>query len=1017
MKLLQVIVLLFCIIYDADAGHQVSLLQYTAENGLSDNQVTCVTRDKQGFIWVGTKDGLNRFDGNDFYVFKHNENDSTSVCGNIISCLETDGDSLLWIGTASSGFCSYDFRTGKFTQYTSSNSALITNNVNDIAFDKTRNSLWIALNNYGLQLFNLKTKSFDAKQRMVSSNTYYDVEVNDTVPYFAGIIESLKRLGKVGKFRTVVNDTAITINKIYYASNGNLWCGSWDNGLHEFSADAKRLATYFFDGSNKLKQSGDEIISLTEDENHILWCGTKSSGIHFFDLKARAFTDEIGLSNPVASRINSLYRDNMNRIWIASETGLFVYDPLQNQFEITRLPIPGGFNSCKVNDRVITPGGREYVITHCGLFYRYANGEAYRHMDFYYRNERQELTGIFMDEENTIYIGTNRSVFMLDTLRLKLFLPEVSAAAGRNKYFFFGGSRANSITKIKHHNQKLIAASLYGHCIMLYDIARKNAFCIFNDTTVKGGPIDNLSRKILFDSKNNLWICGASQGINKVLIPEKISFSDYPVADTLVHIIYGRAESWSSPNTTQVRSVKSIFDMSENADGSFWVTTQGHGLLKFFPRGDVTFLSFANQIKSLQGLARDEDENLWMVSSTGLLHYDVKTGRYKLFNRHSGIPENISGYFFQNSRSSQKKELTVGFDGGFISFYPAEIVVNQEKPVVSITRLWIMDSPADSMLHGELMLSYDQNFLKFNVAANSYSDNGQTTYQYLLEGIDQEWRNNLTNPLITYTNLPAGEFTLKVKAVNSDGMESEVYELPVHITPPFYNTLYFYGAVVLVVAAAVYALYRYRIRQFLKLQEVRNKIARDLHDDIGSTIGSINLYSQVAGLKVKRDKPEELLNILEKIESSSREIIDKTGDAVWAVNPENDLLKNLVLRMEGYAASLLGEAGIQFQIDYDEKLSGMVLSMNRRKNIFLIYKEAIHNILKYATATEVNISIRKNGGRLQIIIADNGKGFSTNGKAYNGNGIKNMKARAMEMNGTLQVVSEENKGTAIDISI
>ncbi|MEP7171493.1 MAG: histidine kinase, partial [Bacteroidota bacterium] len=268
------------------------------------------------------------------------------------------------------------------------------------------------------------------------------------------------------------------------------------------------------------------------------------------------------------------------------------------------------------------------------------------------------------------------------------------------------------------------------------------------------------------------------------------------------------------------------------------------------------------------------------------------------------------------------------------------------------------------------------------------------------------------------TNLPAGDFEFKYKAINSDGVESEIFSLPLMITPPFYKTLYFYLLVLAVIVAGVYMLYKYRIRQILKLQEVRNKIARDLHDDIGSTLGSIHLYSQIANKKLKGEKPEEVKSILEKIESSSGEIIEKTGDAIWAVKASNDTLKNLILRIEGYTASLFGTAGIRFTIDYDENLSNTKLEMTQRKNIFLIYKEAVHNIIKYADCSEVKIQIKKNANKMHIIISDNGKGFIQNGtNPYNGNGIKNMQFRAEEIKGRLLISSQPGEGTSIDLEV
>lgn len=997
----------------------IQLKNISTQQGLSNNQITCTIRDRQGFVWIGTKDGLNRFDGNDFYIFKHSETDSFSICGNTITCLELDNDSLLWIGTTSSGMCSYNFRTGKFLSYNISNAGLNSNNINDIAFDKNRNCLWIAQNNAGLQLFDLKSKSTNKKQNLISKNTYYDVLVNDTIPYFAGIIESCKRLGNIGKFRTKLLDTAQTINKFYIASNKLIYCGAWDNGLHQFNLNGHRTATWFFDGSQKLKKSGEEIISLVEDENNVLWCGTKSSGILLFDLKSKSFKTNIKFSVQLKSRINNLYRDNNNRIWIATETGLYVYDPLQNQIETTKLPIPVGINSCKVNNRLITDNGKEYIISQCGLFYKNAADKQYTFKSFSYRNEKLELTSMFADDRNVIYIGTNRALFILDTTKIELNLPHVNNKLYSHKMFFFGGSRINSITQISHNQTKLIAASEYGNYIHLIDQMHSNAYMLLKDKTKAGIKIENLSRKLFYDSKNTLWICGATLGINKITLNSNVAFNCFPNSDTIVRAIFCQSQTWNTATIKNINSVNNVYDMLENVDGTYWVSTQGHGLLKFSPNHKtVNFQSFSGEIKSLQGLAKDDKENLWIITSAGLLHYNVSANHYKMFDANSGVSENISGYFFLNNQSKPHQVMSAGFDGGFISFYPSTIKGNSEKPEASITRLWVMDVAADSLLNGKLHLNYKQNFLKFHIAANSFSDNGQTSYKYFLEGIDDVWRNNQYNALITYTNLPAGNFVLNVKAINSDGIESNVYKLAILIKPPFYNTWWFYGLVLSIIVAVVNLIYRYRIRQLLKLQEMRNKIARDLHDDIGSTLGSIHLYSQIANAKLNNAKPDEVKDILIKIENSSSEIIDKTGDVVWAVKATNDTLKNLVMRMESYAASILGTTGISFSVDIDTKLDNVKLDMTQRKNIFLIYKEAINNIIKYAACSEVQIKIKQKNAQWCFVISDNGKGFNLDVvNAYNGNGLKNMKARAEEIKGNFKIVSEPGKGTLVELII
>ncbi|HNR18990.1 MAG TPA: two-component regulator propeller domain-containing protein [Bacteroidia bacterium] len=1012
------IVTSFIIAYSFSHGQEknIALKQYTSENGLSDNQVTCTLRDPLGFMWIGTKDGLNRFDGREFYVFKHNENDTQSICGNSIKCIELDADSLLWIGTAGNGFCSYDFRTGKFKTFNKDNSPLNSNTVNDITYDRYKNILWLGLNHWGLQVYDLKTNRIKTDPVLVSKNTYYDVELKDSIAYFAGIIESLKRIEKIGKFRTKTGPLARTLNKIVAASDGKLWCGAWDNGLHEFDTETKLLNSFSIEAGQPIKPSGDEVVSIAEDANKILWCGTKTSGVHFFDLKTKAFSDKIKLTKPITTRINHIYKDNFNRMWLATEGGLYCYDPLLNQFEITHLPVPPHISSCKVNDRIIIPGGKEFVITHCGLFYKNAGDAAYRYKEIIYRNERLELTTAFADSENKIWIGANRSVFLLDTITAELNTMPASAEMRKGALFFMGGTRINTLGEIKHHNKNYIIASYYGIELVLIDIDRKNFFFLRGDTSINNLFMDNLPRKILIDSKNNFWYCGVNNGITRLKLPDGVSLTDFPYADTTFHELHVGVMHWAKKSDGKLK-VNNAFDMLENDDNSYWVTTQGNGLVKFFPENtSAPFISYSNQLKSLQGMARSNEENLWIISSTGLLHYNTATNRYKLFDAKSGVNEIVSGFFFKN-KNTPANLLSAGFNGGFISFNPAKILRDTEKPSISVSKLWVMDAVSDTLLFSELKLAHNKNFIKFYLSSNCFSNNEQVTYYYRLSGIDEEWRSNEHNPLVTYTNLPPGNFLFEYKATNSDGVQSEVKSLPLIIIPPFYQTWYFYALVAAAAAAIIYTIYKLRINQVLKLQEVRNKIARDLHDDIGSTIGGINIYSQVANVKLTNNGASDVKSILEKIEESSREIIDKTADAVWAVSPHNDSLKNLVMRMEAYAASLLGAAHITFKIDCDENLYHAQLEMNHRKNLFLIYKEAIHNILKYAHATHVNISIIKKSNKLQMVIADDGKGIDKNKNPYNGNGIKNMKARAEELNGSFEVVSSAAQGTRIEVFV
>ncbi|MCC6384832.1 MAG: hypothetical protein LC117_10660 [Bacteroidia bacterium] len=443
----------------------IYLNYYSVQDGLSENQTTCVIRDKYRFIWVGTKDGLNRFDGRTFQVFKANT--ANSVPGNYITCLLLDGDSLLWIGTTSNGFCSYDFGTQKFTHYNTSNSKLNADYINDITYDSYRNCLWIAMNNSGLQKFDLKKKQVIPE--LVSINTYYSVAILDSTPYFGGIIESLKLLKDLGRFKKPMKDTANTLNTIYIDREENIWCGAWDNALHLFNKYTERVNSFIFDGSGKLKLSGEEIISISEDKDNLLWCGTKNSGILIFDKKKKAFLHSMTFSRNITSRVNAIYTDEFNRIWIASNEGLFEYDPLLNQFNTELMPVPSGIKSCHVVDRLITSEGMDLVISKCGLFYRNNIKEKYHYLEIVYQDEKQELNSILQSESGKIYIGTNRTVLEFDPHTLSYKTIKSNLKSNRHYFYFAGATVVNNIVDYTYKESLLVFASFYGLFISVID--------------------------------------------------------------------------------------------------------------------------------------------------------------------------------------------------------------------------------------------------------------------------------------------------------------------------------------------------------------------------------------------------------------------------------------------------------------------------------------------------------------------------------------------------------------------
>ncbi|HUM47042.1 MAG TPA: two-component regulator propeller domain-containing protein, partial [Chitinophagales bacterium] len=663
MRTPSLLLLLFmCVFYCGNAQQKTMVFrQLTAGDGLSDNQVTCMLRDKNGFMWLGTRDGLSRYDGHDFYNFRHRVNDAASLCSNNITCLAYDNDSILWVGTASSGFCSYDFRTQKFTTYNKNNVALLSNSINDMQFDASRNVLWLALNNGGLQLFSLTKRNILTDNIITPHRTFYDILLKDAAAFAAGIVLSVKKMQVpfVPDSSKSPFGPARTINRMFAGSDGNIWCGAWDNALHEFNDDAELLQSYIFDGTGQLNFSTDEIISIAEDANRILWCGTKNSGLRFFDLTTKTFI-HYQLSTPITSRIHCLYRDDYNRMWVGTEEGLFVYDLLQNQFSVTLLPVPGDLINCKVHDRVITENRSEYIVATCGLFYKKKGEQEYHFKTFQYRNEQLQLVSIYQDGDGNILIGTNKTLFILDTLKIELQTVPVNPRLLHTLFFSIYSSRVNSISPLQVANRELIAFSFYGHYLALVDLKRKNIFWLHTEKG-KAYAIENLTRKIYIDAENRMWVCGASRGISQFLLPETFNPDQVPVSDTSYTKITLLFQSWENRPGKDSILINDVYDIEENTDGSFWLTSESLGLIKFNPENkEAPFYLVKGNYQSLQGISKQDEGNLWLISSKGLLNYNLNSGSYKLFDSKHGIPQGISGYFFGDDDTL----LSAGFDGG-----------------------------------------------------------------------------------------------------------------------------------------------------------------------------------------------------------------------------------------------------------------------------------------------------------------------------------------------------------------
>jgi signal transduction histidine kinase len=292
----------------------------------------------------------------------------------------------------------------------------------------------------------------------------------------------------------------------------------------------------------------------------------------------------------------------------------------------------------------------------------------------------------------------------------------------------------------------------------------------------------------------------------------------------------------------------------------------------------------------------------------------------------------------------------------------------------------------------------------------------------MLEGWDNEWVDAGDRNFANYSNLDGGNYTFKVRATNKKGhWGNEATSVAIRIVPPFQKTPAFFILCAIVIAAIIYFIYRYRINELVKRQAIRNRIAQDLHDSVGSTLSSISVYSQVAKIQYDRGNNSELKHVLDRIGITSTDMISEMNDIVWALNPQNDNMEKIIQRMESFARPLLKTKDIACNLNYDPAILPLNLTMEKRKNFYLIFKEAVNNALKYSGCKNLEISVKQINQQIELRVKDDGRGFDPTqlktliARSMSGNGLNNLKRRAEEMGGECQIESELGKGTLIHL--
>lgn len=791
-------------------------------NGLSQNTVNAILQDRKGFMWLGTKDGLNRYDGLSFRKFKHDAANPRSIGNSFITSLYEDFNGNIWVGTDAGVYIYYPEKEA-FEEFDcqSLEKTRIERSVSMIAGDK-QGRVWIAVEAQGMFCY-------DARQKLLRN--YPLSEISSNIKCFTFDSGGTLWLGFYGDGLYYSKDNLATVHpygspedgkrefeggvitKIVQGNYNCLYIGSVKEGVSELNLTSGQVRNLL-----AIDESGESIFcrDLLPYSDNELWIGTES-GIYIYNLRTEQFIhlraslyDSYSLSD---NAIYALYKDREEGLWIGSYFGGVDYYPRQYTYFAKYYPknIANSLHGKRVREFCRADDGTLWIGTEDGGLNHFNP----KTKEFHFFEPSAGFTnihGLCMDGSH-LWVGTfSKGLRVIDT-RTGVVLRTYTE--GHTPHSL----NDNSIFSICRTSAgEIYLGTLFG--LLRYNRTQDNFDCI-----------PELNGKFVYDIKEdsygNLWLATYANG----------AYCYDVSARRWKNYVFDAEDEKSLPYD----KVLSVF---EDSYRQIWLTTQGGGFCLFHPDTE-TFTRYGlkdglpNDV--VYQIVEDDDRFLWLTTNNGLVRFDPKTMEMKVFSTANGLPTNQFNY-----RSGFKDEagnIYLGSINGFVAFDPRTFAENRQVPAVAITDFLLFnkevsvgetDSPLKSSItfSDKVVLTADQNSFSFRIAALSYQAPRMNKLMYKLEGFDEGWLTIGESPLVTYSNLGYGDYVFKVKASNSDGVWNE-QETSLHLSilPPFYLSgwaycfyvLFFMGCLVCVIFYFKRRNYRKQHRQMEMLEQEKER--------------------------------------------------------------------------------------------------------------------------------------------------------------------------------------------------
>ena len=812
--------------------------QLTQEDGLSHNQVTAIVQDDFGFIWIGTKDGLNKYDGYNLTVIRNVPDDSTSLSHNQITCLLKDKNGNIWVGTTD-GLNLYDQHTGKFERYffdPKDQNSISSSSIRSL-YQNSQNILWIGTSRglNQLDIIHGKVRRYYHEQNdptARSANIIFAVEEDLLGRIWLGshngliiydpLKDSFSRITFSGTEETKIKRNAAF--KIISLSTGVMLIGTLD-GTRRVEVDSSAVLNV-----SDIEDLDDRMVfDMLEDTTGHLWVGTSDGLIHtnLLSGNSKIFKSVAGDPNSLTNNsINCLMKDYSGLIWIGTDMGLNIYDPSVGKFvQYFDNPLnDSDLNNNNIRSVYQEPEGIIWIGTDHFLYSYDPITEKYVHHKCYYQDnlfQNLAVSDILPGVYPYLWLATTDGVYQFNRKNGKT----------RNYKYESKGFREiknNFINKLTDDGENNLWVGSFGGLLHLdLQSGKFKKYGLGTSDTLSLAY--NIVTYLLRDKSGRLWV-GTERGLN--LLETKDSM--------FRHFYYNMnlANSLGSDHITAIY---------EDRQGNIWIATYGGGLNRYRPETqDFLRITTKDGLPSdvIKGIIQDDNRQLWLSTNQGLcrINFDHDPLEISVFDKYDGI-RNIEFNANATFRNDSSGELFFGGRNGMTSFNPDSITINKTPPKIIFTSLRIFNKPIavgsgilpePLYIINKILLDYTQNFFMVEFASPHFGGVKANKYAYRLNGFDQDWIfTDSDQHYCIYTNMNPGEYSLQVIAANEDGIwNKKGVSLEINIVPPFWHRWWFRALITIMIAGMILLIIQFRTRQVARRNQELQTLNVQLNHEI-----------------------------------------------------------------------------------------------------------------------------------------------------------------------------------------